>query len=93
MRESIWSTNVKATCVEKLGKCRHERGGEPRLRDPHIVRRGDVPRDTGPRPHLGHPLRRGAPLAGGDNPEVYRIHCISKKGTVWEFQRIEDPEG
>lgn len=28
----------------------------------------------------------------GDNPEVYRIHCISKKGTVWEFQRIEDPE-
>ena len=29
----------------------------------------------------------------GDNPEVYRIHCISKKGTDWEFQRVEEPEG
>ena len=26
MSENIWSTNVKATCVEKLGKGRHERG-------------------------------------------------------------------
>ena len=38
-------------------------------------------------------LEEGLPSWEGDNPEVYRIHCISKKGTVWEFQRIEDPEG
>ena len=35
----------------------------------------------------------GLPSWERDNPEVYRIHCISRKGTVWEFERVEDPEG
>lgn len=49
--------------------------------------------DPGEDPHeLLVGLEERLPSWEGDNPEVYRIHCISKKGTVWEFQRVEDPE-
>ena len=32
----------------------------------------------------------GQPSWESDDSSIYRIHCISKKGTVWRLERIPD---
>ena len=34
----------------------------------------------------------GLPSWEGDDQSIYRIHCISKKGTVWRLEKIADDE-
>ena len=93
MSENIWSTKVKATCIEKLGKCHHEVGESHLFETPiSYVEEMCLGIQDPARIWVTH-CAAGLPSWEEDNPEVYRIHCISKKGTVWEFQRVEDPEG
>jgi len=34
----------------------------------------------------------GVPSWEGDDPSVYMIHCISKKGTVWKLEKVAAEE-
>ena len=88
MNEDFWKTKVQITCEEKHGKCRHDVG------DTYVYRHAlDYPEDlcSG----IQEPARlvvthcaAGIPSWEGDDQSIYRIHCISKKGTVWRLERI-----
>jgi uncharacterized repeat protein (TIGR04076 family) len=92
MSENIWSTKVKATCIEKRGKCHHEVGESHAFETPISYVEGMCLGIQDPAWIWVTHCAAGLPSWEGDNPEVYRIHCISKKGTVWEFQRVEEQE-
>lgn len=84
----FWKTKIKMTCIDKHGKCHHEVGESYTYA--HAI---DYP--DGPCPGIQEPARiyvsqcaAGVPSWEGDDPNVYRIHCISKKGTVWEIEKV-----
>ena len=88
MDEEFWKTKVKITCEEKHGKCGHEVGDTYTYN--HAL---DYP--EGLCPGIQEPARisvshcaAGIPSWEGDDPNIYRIHCISKKGTVWRLERV-----
>jgi hypothetical protein len=80
---------IEITMVEKLGKCRHAPGENHRYGSPY-ERPADVCNA------LLHVLdlytwrvALGFPSWEQDDRTVYRIHCPSKKGTVWEMRRVD----
>jgi len=84
----FWKTKVKMTCVEKHGKCHHEVGES-------YVYSNAIAYLDGPCPGIQDPARlwvshcaAGVPSWEGDDPSVYMIHCISKKGTVWKLEKL-----
>ena len=88
MSVDFWRTKVRITCEEKHGKCRYQLGDSYIYDQPH-----HSPKDM----CLGiqEPARipvihcaMGLPSWEGDDKSIYRIHCISKKGTVWRIERI-----
>lgn len=92
MSDDFWETKVRITCEEKLGKCHHEVG------DAYIFENAIsyIPDlcfgiQEPARLFVSHSAA-GLPSWEGDNPEIYRIHCISKKGTVWRLERVEEGE-
>jgi uncharacterized repeat protein (TIGR04076 family) len=85
--EDFWNYKIKVTCIEKLGKCRHELGDV--FMDESAF---DYP--VGLCPGIQEPARNpimacqaGVPSWEADDSRIYRIHCISKKGTVWKIER------
>ena len=90
MNEKFWKTKVKMTCVEKLGKCHHEEGDSYVLEHPMARAVGLCFGAYDPaRPYISH-CAAGVPSWEGDDSNIYRIHCISKKGTVWKIEREEE---
>jgi hypothetical protein len=88
--KSPWKTKVKATCIEKIGKCHHEVGESYIFESPISY----VPQLCA---GIQEPSRLwithcacSTPSWEADDPNIYRIHCISKKGTVWKLERIEE---
>lgn len=80
---------IEVRCVDKRGRCGHEVGDVFYYDSPYRP-----PRD------LCHALLyvlglytwrvvTGFPSWEADDPSVYRIHCPSKAGTVWEMRRVE----
>jgi len=74
--------------VEKSGRCAHEVGDEFAYATPYD-----------PSPELCHALAHvldlylwraalGFPSWETDDPTVYRVHCPSKRGTVWELRKL-----
>ena len=92
MGEEFWKTKVRITCEEKLGQCRHNVG------DTYVYRNALAYLDglcTG----IQEPARlvvshcaAGVPSWEGDDKSIYRIHCLSKKGTVWRLERVTEEE-
>ncbi len=79
---------IEITMTEKCGKCNHQLGDTFQYKTPYE------------RPNeacfaLLHVLDlytwrvvQGFPSWEKDNPNVYRIHCPSKLGTVWEMKKV-----
>ncbi len=87
----FWSElgNLRITIVEKNGKCPHNIGDT--FIFPHPYKRPE-----GVCYALLHIVELytwrcalGFPSWEADDRTVYRIHCPSKKGTVWELRRLE----
>ncbi|UCH57624.1 MAG: hypothetical protein JSV18_01515 [Candidatus Bathyarchaeota archaeon] len=92
MREDFWKTKVQITCEEKLGKCHHEVGDTFVYNHPAAYIQGLCFGIQDPaRPYVSQ-CAAGVPSWEGDDPNIYRIHCISKKGTVWRLERVEGEE-
>jgi uncharacterized repeat protein (TIGR04076 family) len=92
MSKDFWKTKIRITCEEKLGKCDYEVG------DTYVFEHAlDYPKGLCPgildpsRPFISH-CAAGLPSWEGDDQSIYRIHCISKKGTVWRIERIPPEE-
>ena len=92
MSENFWKTKVRITCEEKLGKCHHEVGDT-------FVYAHAIDYPHGLCPGIQEPARiyvshcaAGVPSWEGDDPSVHRIHCISKKGTVWKLEKVSNEE-
>ncbi len=89
MSDDFWKTKVRITCVEKLGKCHHDVGDTFVVGHPMAYVDGLCFGAFDPaRPYISH-CAAGFPSWEGDDKSIYRIHCISKKGTVWKLERIE----
>jgi uncharacterized repeat protein (TIGR04076 family) len=92
LSEEFWKTKVKITCEEKLGKCHHKVG------DSYVYAHAlDYPQGLCPgvqepaRIYVSH-CAAGVPSWEGDDPSIHRIHCISKKGTVWKLEKLSKDE-
>lgn len=79
---------IKVTMTEKIGKCRHEAGDTFMYKNPYE-------KPSGLCNALMHVLdlytwrvALGFPSWEYDDSSIYRIHCPSKKGTVWEMQAV-----
>ena len=80
---------VEVELVEKIGKCPHREGESfiyvhPNCRPEGICGVAAISLE----PFVQRCSAR-VPSWEKDNPEIYRIHCPSKKGTVWEIKRIK----
>jgi len=81
---------IQVTMIEKCGKCMHSVGDTFRYENPY-----EKPSNLCNA--LKHVLdlytwriTLGFPSWEEDDGNVYRIHCPSKKGTVWEMRVISD---
>ncbi len=77
------------TLTHKSGRCKHEVGESYTLKNPY---------DRPPQlcSALLHVLQLytwrltlGFPSWEADEPDVYRVHCPSKTGTVWEIRKAK----
>ena len=88
LNEDFWKSMIRITCIEKTGKCKHEVG------DTFVYKHAlDYP--VGLCSGIQEPARvnvlacqAGVPSWEADDRSIYRIHCMSKKGTVWRIERI-----
>ena len=85
---------IEVTMVEKTGRCTHEVGDTFLYKNPYE-------KPSGLCTALKHVLdlytwrvTLGFPSWEEDDERAYRIHCPSKKGTVWEMRAAsgESPE-
>lgn len=92
LAEKFWTTKVKMTCEEKHGICRYNIGDSyvfnHALEFPDRMCLGIY---EPARLYLTH-CAAGIPSWEGDDENVYRIHCISKKGTVWKIEKVSKEE-
>jgi uncharacterized repeat protein (TIGR04076 family) len=83
---------IRIEMIEKAGKCEHVLGDAFFYRDPYV-------RPQGVCTALLHVLdlylwrvALGFPSWEKDDRRVYRVHCPSKTGTVWEMKRVDQAE-
>lgn len=92
LNEDFWKSMVKITCIEKTGKCRHEIGDSFVYQSAFDYPVGLCAGIQEPSRNPALACQAGVPSWEADDPSVYRIHCISKKGTVWRIERIPREE-
>jgi uncharacterized repeat protein (TIGR04076 family) len=93
--KKLWKRlgKVEIKLIEKIGKCKHKIGEKYIYTSPY-----EKPRN------VCHALLHvldlytwrvalGFPSWESDDRSAYRIHCPSKKGTVWEMRKIEKSNG
>ena len=90
LTDDFWNLKVRITCEEKLGECRHNMGDTFVYSNPmHVI--PDMCSGIGSPAGPYVPLCAvGVPSWESDDKDIYRIHCISKKGTVWRLERIDE---
>ncbi len=90
MSDHFWKTKVRVTCIEKAGKCHHEVGDSFVYSHPlKYPKKLCLGIQEPARIWVSH-CAAGIPSWEADDSSLYRIHCISKKGTVWEIERLAD---
>ncbi len=91
MGDDFWKTKVRITCEEKLGKCSTHKVGDSFVYSyPGEYIKGMCPGIQDPARMWVSLCAAGVPSWEADDPSIYRIHCISKKGTVWRIERATD---
>ncbi|MBT3285678.1 hypothetical protein HN807_00085 [Candidatus Bathyarchaeota archaeon] len=90
MTENFWETKVQITCIEKNGVCEHEIGDSYTIEYVQDYVKGLCSGIQDPARQYAGYTALGVPSWESDDKTVFRIHCISKKGTVWELRKITD---
>jgi len=92
MSEDWWATKVRITCESKHGVCEHDVGDSYVIEHVQDYVKGLCSGIQDPaRPYAVY-CALGMPSWEGDDKSIYRIHCISKLGTVWRLERIPEEE-
>ena len=92
MSEDWWATKVRVTCESKHGVCEHEVGDSYVIEQVQDYVKGLCSGIQDPaRPYAAY-CALGMPSWESDDKSIYRIHCISKLGTVWRLERIPEEE-
>jgi len=91
MSDDFWKTKIRITCEEKNGKCSAHKVGDSFV----YSHPGGYIKEMCP--GIQDPARIWVSLCAArlpsweaDDSNIYRIHCISKKGTVWRIERVAD---
>jgi uncharacterized repeat protein (TIGR04076 family) len=82
---------VGVKLIEKIGKCPHEEGEvfiyvHPNCRPEGLCGVASIAIE----PFVQRCSAPGVPSWEKDDPNTYRIHCPSKKGTIWEIRRVKE---
>jgi uncharacterized repeat protein (TIGR04076 family) len=86
--EDWWNAKVRITCEEKHGVCEHEVGDTFVFEHVQDYAEGLCSGIQDPvRPYAAY-CAMGQPSWESDDKSVYRIHCVSKKGTIWRIEGI-----
>ncbi len=86
--EEWWDSRVRITCEEKHGVCEHEVGDAFVFEHVQDYAEGLCSGIQDPaRPYAAY-CALGQPSWESGDKSIYRIHCISKKGTVWRIEKI-----
>ena len=86
--EEWWDSRVRITCEEKHGVCEHEVGDTFIFEHVQDYAEGLCSGIQDPaRPYAAY-CALGQPSWESDDNSIYRVHCISKKGTVWRIEKI-----
>ncbi len=88
--KNLWKElKIEIKMIEKTGKCKHEMGEKYLYNSPY-----EKPQNVCNA--LLHVLdlytwrvALDFPSWESDNRKIYRIHCPSKKGTVWEMRKVK----
>ena len=92
MSEDWWATKVRITCESKHGVCEHEVGDSYVIEQVQDYVKGLCSGIQDPaRPYAAY-CALGMPSWESDDKSIYRIHRISKLGTVWRLERIPEDE-
>jgi len=90
MTENWWAQKVRITCESKHGVCEHNVGDTYVFEHIQDYVKGLCSGIQDPaRPYAAY-CALGQPSWESDDKSIYRIHCISKKGTIWKLEGIPD---
>lgn len=90
-RNEAWAAAgpLELRLVECLGKCAHAEGTVYTFANPYELPAGLCEAmATVARGYLWR-VALGFPSWEADDPSVYRLHCPSKTGTVWELRKVD----
>lgn len=88
MSGGFWQTKILITCEEKHGKCKHKVGDSFVYSHPIDYFKELCAGIQEPaRIWVSH-CAADTPSWEADDSSIYRIHCVSKKGTVWRIEKI-----
>ncbi|UCE95793.1 MAG: hypothetical protein JSV51_08815 [Candidatus Bathyarchaeota archaeon] len=91
MSDDFWKTKIRITCEEKQGKCSAHKVGDSFVYSyPGDYIKKLCPGIQDPARPWVHLCAARIPSWEADDSNIYRIHCISKKGTVWRIERVTD---
>lgn len=79
---------IRVTMVEKSGQCRHALGDSFTLENPYTRPEGICFALLHVADLYTWRVVLGFPSWEADDRAVYRIHCPSKRGTVWEMTKL-----
>jgi len=85
--EEVSSIEVKL--VEKQGKCDYKIGYKFYYKHPYKRPENECNALLNVLDHYTWRVSLGFPSWESDDREVYRIHCPSRKGTVWEMRKAD----
>ena len=85
----LWKQSgpIRIRMVEKTGKCKHKLGATFYYKTPYVRPRGVCTALLHVLDLYTWRVALGFPSWEDDDRRVFRIHCPSKTGTVWEMTR------
>ncbi len=79
---------IQIKMVEKIGLCPHNIGDTFNYQNPYDKPRGICNALLHVLDLYSWRVTLGFPSWESDDPTIYRVHCPSKKGTVWEMNKL-----
>ena len=83
---------IQIRLIEKSGKCKHELGQTFQYSTPYAKPEGVCAALLHVLDLYTWRVALGFPSWEDDDRRVFRIHCPSKTGTVWEMRRVDAQE-
>jgi uncharacterized repeat protein (TIGR04076 family) len=88
--KNLWKgLKIEIKMIEKIGKCKHEPGEKYFYNSPYEKPQNVCNALLHVMDLYTWRVALDFPSWESDNRKMYRIHCPSKKGTVWEMRKVK----